>query len=359
MFVLLKGAACWAIQAALKNNMDDIAKKNFLCIIKVLGTGKFALMWKHIYPHHKKNKFAQCINPICTMILLDGKIASAHFKVKIQEEVQQIIAAGGKPPHLAAILVGSDGASETYVANKIKTCHEVGFQSTLVRLDPTVSQQTLLDKIQELNTDDNIDGYIVQMPLPKHIDESEITNAINPAKDVDGFCATNVGRIMLEQPGFVSATPKGIMMMIDYFNIPTAGKHCVVIGRSNIVGGPMSILMSRKTNPGNCTVTLCHSATQNLTHFTLQADIVIAAMGKPQFLKADMIKTGAIVIDVGITRITSTQTKSGFKIVGDVDFDDVSKKCSYITPVPGGVGLMTIVGLLQNTLLAAKKSFVY
>jgi methylenetetrahydrofolate dehydrogenase (NADP+)/methenyltetrahydrofolate cyclohydrolase len=293
------------------------------------------------------------------MVLLDGKVASAHFKKMIANEVQQIKAEGGKTPHLAAVLVGSDGASETYVSNKVRTCIEVGFESTLIRFDTRITQQALLDKINQLNNDVAIDGYIIQMPLPDHIDEKTITNAINPAKDVDGFCATNVGRMMLEQPGFVSATPKGILMLLDFYKVQTEGLHCVVIGRSNIVGGPMSILMSRKTQPGNCTVTLCHSATHNLTHHTLQADIIIAAMGKPQFLKAAMVKPGAIVIDVGITRIDSALTKSGFKIVGDVDFEDVSNKCSYISPVPGGVGLMTVIGLLQNTLLAAKKAYSY
>lgn len=293
------------------------------------------------------------------MNLLDGKVASANFKTKISEEVAAMVASGKRKPHLAAILVGNDGASETYVASKVKTCHEVGFESSLIRMDANVTEAELLAKIAELNADDGLDGFIVQMPLPHHIDEKKVTDAISPAKDVDGFHPVNVGRIMLQQPCFVSATPKGILMLLDFYKIETSGKHCVVIGRSNIVGGPMSILMSRKAYPGNCTVTLCHSATKNLADYTLQADIIIAALGKPGFLKADMVKEGAVVVDVGITRVTSDKTKSGFKIIGDVDFDNVAPKCSYITPVPGGVGLMTIMGLLQNTLIAAKKEVTF
>ncbi|MEO8148196.1 MAG: tetrahydrofolate dehydrogenase/cyclohydrolase catalytic domain-containing protein [Bacteroidia bacterium] len=293
------------------------------------------------------------------MILLDGKQTSAIFKKKISEEVAAMKAAGKRAPHLAAVLVGNDGASETYVASKERNCKDVGFDSTLLRFDSTISEKDLLDKINELNNDDRIDGFIVQLPLPKHIDEKKITDAVRPSKDVDGFHPVNVGRMQLQQPCFVSATPKGIMMLLEHYKIETNGKHCVVIGRSNIVGSPMSVLLSRKSYPGNCTVTLCHSATKDLSYFTRQADIIIAALGKPQFLKKDMVKEGVVIIDVGITRTESSSTKSGYKIVGDVDFDDVAPKCSYITPVPGGVGLMTIIGLLQNTLIAAKKEILF
>ena len=290
------------------------------------------------------------------MILLDGKATAAEYKTKIMEEVKAMKANGKRAPHLAAVLVGNDGASETYVASKERNCKDVGFDSTLIKMDASVSEQVLLNKIYELNNDDGIDGFIVQLPLPKHIDEKKIVNAINPLKDVDGFSPVNVGKMQLQEPCFISATPKGIMMLLEHYKIETEGKHCVVIGRSNIVGSPMSVLLSRKTYPGNCTVTLCHSATRDLSYYTKQADIIVAALGKPQFLKASMVKEGAVVIDVGITRMASDKTKSGFKIVGDVDFDDVAPKCSYITPVPGGVGLMTIIGLLQNTLIAAKGS---
>lgn len=293
------------------------------------------------------------------MILLDGKLASANFKKKISEEVAAIKAAGKRAPHLAALLVGTDGASETYVASKERNCKEVGFDSTVLKYDASMSETDLLQKINELNNDDSIDGFIVQLPLPKHIDEKKVTEAILPSKDVDGFHPVNVGRMQLQQPCFISATPKGIMMLLEYYKIETDGKHCVVIGRSNIVGSPMSVLLSRKSYPGNCTVTLCHSASKDLSYFTKQADIIVAALGKPQFLKADMIKEGAVIVDVGITRVTSTNTKSGFKIVGDVDFDDVANKSSHITPVPGGVGLMTIIGLLQNTLIASKKEIKF
>jgi methylenetetrahydrofolate dehydrogenase (NADP+)/methenyltetrahydrofolate cyclohydrolase len=284
------------------------------------------------------------------MQLLDGKLVANTLLEKIKQSVDQRTANHQKAPHLAAILVGEDPASQTYVAAKVKTCKELGFDSTLIRLDATTSQEDLLQHIKELNGNEDIDGILVQLPLPKHIEENAIINAIAPEKDVDGFHPVNVGKMVIGQPTFVSATPNGIMLMLDHYNIDTAGKHCVVIGRSNIVGTPMSILLSRNTNPGNCTVTLCHSRTTNLKELCLQADIIVAAIGKPHYLTADMVKEGAIVIDVGINRIPDASKKSGFRLVGDVDFDNVAPKCSYITPVPGGVGKMTICALMNNTL---------
>ncbi len=256
---------------------------------------------------------------------------------------------------MAAILIGNDGASETYVAAKVKACEKVGFKSTLVRLPATIDEKDLLAKIKELNNDSDIDGYIVQLPLPKHINEHKIIEAIAPEKDVDGFHPQNVGRMALNLPTYIPATPYGIIQLLERYNIETTGKHCVVVGRSNIVGSPMSILMARNANPGNCTVTLTHSKTQNLKEMVLQGDIVVAAIGRKNFVTADMVKPGAIIIDVGINRETSTETKSGYKLYGDVDFENVAPKSSWITPVPGGVGLMTIVGLLKNTLASAKK----
>ena len=291
------------------------------------------------------------------MQLLDGKKLASEIKKEIAEEVKQLKYSGKKVPHLAAILVGEDGASQTYVNSKVKSCEEVGFKSTLIRLKKDITQNELITQINLLNNDDSVDGFIVQLPLPKHIDEEKIILAIAPEKDVDGFHPTNVGRMTLNIPSYVSATPKGILDMLNRYNIETEGKHCVVIGRSNIVGLPMSLLMQRRSKPGNCTVTICHSKTNDLSKYTLQADIVIAALGKPKFLTADMIKKGAVVIDVGITRVEDATTKSGFKLSGDVDFENVNKKCSYISPVPGGVGLMTVVSLLQNTLSAAKEEF--
>ena len=291
------------------------------------------------------------------MQLLDGKKLSAEIKKEIATEVKKMVMSGKKAPHLAAILVGNDGASQTYVASKVKSCEEVGFKSSLIRLKSDITQNELITQINLLNNDDSIDGFIVQLPLPKHIDEEKIILAIAPEKDVDGFHPMNVGRMTLNLPSYVSATPKGILEMLNRYNIETEGKHCVVIGRSNIVGLPMSLLMQRRSKPGNCTVTLCHSKTNDLAKHTLQADIVIAALGKPKFLTADMIKKGAVVIDVGITRVEDNTTKSGYKLLGDVDFETVSKKCSYISPVPGGVGLMTVASLLQNTLSAAKEEF--
>jgi methylenetetrahydrofolate dehydrogenase (NADP+)/methenyltetrahydrofolate cyclohydrolase len=291
------------------------------------------------------------------MQLLDGKKLASEIKQEIAEEVKKLKLSGKKTPHLAAILVGNDGASQTYVNSKVKSCEEVGFKSTLIRLKEDITQNELITQINLLNNDDSIDGFIVQLPLPKHIDEEKIILAIAPEKDVDGFHPMNVGRMTLNIPSYVSATPKGILEMLNRYNIETEGKHCVVIGRSNIVGLPMSLLMQRRTTPGNCTVTLCHSKTNDLHKHTLEADIIIAALGKPKFLTADMVKKGAVVIDVGITRIEDKTTKSGYKLLGDVDFENVSKKCSYISPVPGGVGLMTVASLLQNTLSAAKEDF--
>jgi methylenetetrahydrofolate dehydrogenase (NADP+)/methenyltetrahydrofolate cyclohydrolase len=287
--------------------------------------------------------------------LINGKEVSEKVLEQIRQEVIQLKQAGKKTPHLAAVLVGNDPASMAYVNSKIKTCERVGVTSTLVKLETDVTEQTLLSKIEELNNDIDVDGYIVQLPLPKHIAEQKIIEAIKPSKDVDGFHPVNIGKLVLNLPTYISATPYGIIQLLEYYKIPTQGKHCVVIGRSNIVGRPMSILMAKNTQYANCTVTLCHSKTENLKQYTLAADIIIAAIGKPNYVTADMVKQGATVIDVGINRIPSTETKSGFKLVGDVLFDEVAPKCAYITPVPGGVGLMTIASLLKNTLLAAKK----
>ncbi|WP_028527049.1 bifunctional methylenetetrahydrofolate dehydrogenase/methenyltetrahydrofolate cyclohydrolase FolD [Runella limosa] len=290
------------------------------------------------------------------MQLLDGKALSAQVKAEIKIEVDKIKAEGGKTPHLAAILVGNNGASETYVASKIKSCEEVGFKSTLVRLPETTSEAELLTHIDALNNDADIDGFIVQLPLPSHISENTVMEAVAPEKDVDGFHPINVGRMCKGLPAYISATPFGILEMLKRYNIDTAGKHCVVVGRSQIVGLPMSILMQRNTAPGNATVTICHSRTHNLKEVCQSADILIAALGRPEFITADYVKEGAVVIDVGITRVVDESKKSGFAIKGDVKFDEVAPKSSYITPVPGGVGLMTICGLMTNTLLASKKA---
>jgi len=289
------------------------------------------------------------------MILIDGKKISQELQSEIAVEVKELIANGNKQPHLAAILVGDDPASQTYVNSKVKACDNVGFKSTLVRFESSVTEQTLLAKIEELNNNDDIDGYIIQLPLPRHISEQKMIEAIHPNKDVDGFHPVNVGRLVLNLPTYISATPFGIIQLLERYDIPTDGKHCVVIGRSHIVGSPMSILMSKNTTVGNCTVTLCHSHTKNLKEHTLNADIIIAAIGKPNFLTADMVKQGAVIIDVGINRVDDTSLTKGFKLVGDVSFAEVSEKASYITPVPGGVGPMTIASLLKNTLIAAKK----
>lgn len=291
------------------------------------------------------------------MILIDGKKISLELQSEIAQEVKDLIAKGKKQPHLAAILVGDDPASQTYVKSKVKACENVGFKSTLVQFEANVSEHQLLSKIDELNNNEDIDGYIVQLPLPRHISEQKIIEGIKPSKDVDGFHPINVGRLVLNLPTYVSATPFGIVTLLERYNIPTEGKHCVVIGRSNIVGSPMSILMAKNTNLANCTVTLCHSKTKDLKEHTLQADIIIAAIGRPNFVTADMVKEGAVVIDVGINRVDDDTKKSGFKLVGDVQFEEVSKKAGYITPVPGGVGPMTIASLLKNTLIAAKREF--
>lgn len=288
------------------------------------------------------------------MQLIDGKKVASEIKQEIAREVAQMKADTGKSPHLAAILVGHDGASETYVAGKVKSCEEVGFKSTLIRYEDDIPEEALLDTVHRLNEDPDIDGFIVQLPLPAHISEHRVIQAINPDKDVDGFHPVNLGRMVLGLPCFVSATPAGIIELIRRYEIPTAGKHCVVVGRSNIVGKPISILMSLKNYPGDSTVTVCHSRTKNLAEIVRSADIIVAALGKPEFVTADMVKEGAVVIDVGITRIPSAHTKSGFRLVGDVKFDEVAPRCSYITPVPGGVGVMTVVSLLKNTLMAAK-----
>ena len=293
------------------------------------------------------------------MVLLDGKKLSTEIKAEIAAEVVALKAKGHKVPHLAAILVGNSGASESYVAGKIKSCAEVGFNSSLFRFDETVSEKTLLDKINAINNDDDIDGFIVQLPLPKHINVQKVTESILPSKDVDGFHPINVGRVMQNIPAFLPATPFGIIQMIERYKIETSGKHCVVLGRSNIVGLPMSMLMVRNTYPGNCTVTVCHSKTKDIKEVIASADIIIAAIGHPKFVTKDMVKEGAAIIDVGITRVPSDKTKSGYKVTGDVDFENVADKCSYISPVPGGVGLMTIVGLLKNTLKAAKKEIQF
>jgi len=289
------------------------------------------------------------------MILIDGKIISAQIKSEIAEEVNRILNDGGKRPHLAVVIIGHDGGSETYVANKIRTCEELGFASTLIRYEDDVTESELLETISKLNNNQDIDGFIVQLPLPKHISERKIIEAIDYRKDVDGFHPINVGRMMIGLPCFVSATPAGIVELLRRYNIETVGKNCVVLGRSNIVGKPIAALLMQKSYPGDCTVTVCHSRTVNIEKYCREADIIIAALGVPEFLKGDMVKEGAVVIDVGTTRVPSTETKSGFRLKGDVLFDEVAPKCSYISPVPGGVGLMTIVSLMKNTLLAAKK----
>lgn len=289
------------------------------------------------------------------MQIIDGKAVAAAIKKEIAAEVENIIANGGKRPHLAAILVGHDGGSETYVANKVKACEECGFTSTLIRYEADVTENELLAKVDELNNDNDVDGFIVQLPLPKHIDEQKITEAIDYRKDVDGFHPVNAGRLAIGLPCFLSATPNGIMELLARYNIDTKGKKCVVLGRSNIVGKPMANLMMQKQIPGDATVTVCHSHTENIAEECRRADIIIAALGQPHFLKADMVKEGAVVIDVGTTRVPDATRKSGFRLCGDVDYENVAPKCSYITPVPGGVGPMTIVSLMKNTLLAGKR----
>ncbi len=289
------------------------------------------------------------------MILLDGKKVANDVRKEISEQVSFLLKKGYKRPHLAAILVGNDGASQTYVNAKVKACKEVNFQSTLIRLDESISESELLNEVKKLNDDSSVDGLIVQLPLPNHIEEAKVTQAISPNKDVDGFHPINIGRMVLDLPSYLPATPAGIIEILSRYNINCAGKHCVVIGRSHIVGSPISILMAKNTSIGNCTVTLVHSRTKKLQEITKMADILIVAIGKKNFVTEDMVKDGVCVIDVGINRIKSNQTKSGWKLIGDVDFNKVKNKCSYITPVPGGVGPMTIAMLLNNTLNSAKK----
>ncbi|HAO62913.1 MAG: bifunctional methylenetetrahydrofolate dehydrogenase/methenyltetrahydrofolate cyclohydrolase FolD [Sodaliphilus sp.] len=288
------------------------------------------------------------------MVIIDGKETAMEIKQEIAKEVKRMMAAGEKQPHLAAILVGHDGGSETYVANKVKACDECGFKSTLIRFEDDITEDELLQAIDKLNHNDDVDGFIVQLPLPRHIDEQKVIEAIDYKKDVDGFHPINVGRMSIGLPCFRSATPQGILALLERYGIETSGKHCVVLGRSNIVGKPVAQMLLQKDNPGNCTVTVCHSATEDLPRQCRRADILIAAIGQPHFVKADMVKKGAVVIDVGTTRLPSTKTKSGFKLYGDVDFDEVAPLCSFITPVPGGVGPMTICALMKNTLLAAQ-----
>lgn len=288
------------------------------------------------------------------MVIIDGKETAMEIKQEIAKEVKRMMAAGEKQPHLAAILVGHDGGSETYVANKVKACDECGFKSTLIRFEDDVTEDELLQAIDKLNHNDDVDGFIVQLPLPRHIDEQKVIEAIDYKKDVDGFHPINVGRMSIGLPCFRSATPQGILALLERYGIETSGKHCVVLGRSNIVGKPVAQMLLQKDNPGNCTVTVCHSATEDLPRQCRRADILIAAIGQPHFVKADMVKKGAVVIDVGTTRLPSTKTKSGFKLYGDVDFNEVAPLCSFITPVPGGVGPMTICALMKNTLLAAQ-----
>lgn len=289
------------------------------------------------------------------MKLLDGKYVSEKIKIEIAEQAAAVLAKRGRKPHLVAVLVGHDGGSETYVASKMRNCEAVGFKSSLIRYEDDVTEEDLLVKVAELNADADIDGIIVQLPLPKHIDPEKVTEKIDHRKDVDGFHPINLGRMQRNLPSFIPATPYGITLMLKEYNIETSGKHCVVVGRSNIVGSPISILMARNTYPGNCTVTICHSRTPDIKNFTLQADILIVAIGKKNFITADMVKDGVVVIDVGMNRESSAVTKSGYKLYGDVDFEGVSQKASWITPVPGGVGLMTIIGLLKNTLASANK----
>ena len=289
------------------------------------------------------------------MQIIDGNKISKIIKAEIAQNVSELVAQGRRRPCLAAILVGHDGGSETYVSNKVKACKECGFESRLIRFDNDVSEQKLLEAVHTLNNDETVDGFIVQLPLPKHIDEQKIIEAINPEKDVDGFHPLNVGRMTIGLPSFIPATPMGIIELIERYNIETSGKHCVILGRSNIVGKPTAILMMRKAKYGNCTVTVCHSATPDLKEIALGADILIAAMGKPGFVTADMVKDGAVVIDVGTTLVKDDTHPRGFRLCGDVDFENVAPKCSFITPVPGGVGPMTIVSLMKNTLIAATK----
>jgi methylenetetrahydrofolate dehydrogenase (NADP+) / methenyltetrahydrofolate cyclohydrolase len=288
------------------------------------------------------------------MQILDGVAVSTQIKEQLKQEVIELKSRGISAPHLAAVLIGNNPASEAYVGSKVKTCHELGFESTLLRFESDITEQALLREVMRLNDDKNINGILVQLPLPKHISENAVIETIDPLKDVDGFHPVSQGKMLLGLPAFLPATPYGILLMLSHYGIDLTGQHCVVVGRSNIVGTPMSVLLSRNSNPGNATVTLCHSKTKNLKELTLQADVIVAAIGRPGFITADMVKTGAVVIDVGINRIEDVSRKSGYRLVGDVDFDSVAPKCSFITPVPKGVGPMTICGLMKNTLEAAK-----
>jgi methylenetetrahydrofolate dehydrogenase (NADP+) / methenyltetrahydrofolate cyclohydrolase len=289
------------------------------------------------------------------MQVLDGNLVSQATKDELKIKVAQLVVEGKKIPHLAAVLVGTNGASETYVGSKVRTCEEIGYKSTLVRLDEDISENKLLGLIEDLNNDPDIDGILVQLPLPKHISDEKVINTIDPAKDVDGFHPVSVGRMVQGLSTFIPATPHGVMLMLEHYKVDTKGKHAVVIGRSNIVGRPMSVLLSANTNPGNCTVTICHSHTKNLKELCLSADIIVAALGRPEFVTSDMVKEGAVVIDVGITRVEDSTKKKGYSIKGDVKFDEVSPKCSFITPVPGGVGPMTIAALMKNTYRACQE----
>lgn len=290
------------------------------------------------------------------MKILDGKLASQAIKEELKITVAQRVIEGKKAPHLAAILIGNNGASETYVAAKVKACEEIGFKSTLIRMEDTISEFKLLEKIEELNHDTDVDGILVQLPLPRHISDKKVINAINPDKDVDGFHPVNVGKMVEGIPTYLPATPYGILLLLEHYKIDTKGKHAIVLGRSNIVGRPISILLSGQGNPGNCTVTICHSQTRNIQDICLQGDIIVAAIGIPDFVKADMVREGAVVVDVGITRVADPSRKSGFRLKGDVDYDAVAPKCSWITPVPGGVGPMTIAALMKNTFRSCESS---
>src|SRR5258706_2868332 len=293
---------------------------------------------------------------VCAMQILDGKKAAQAIKDELKITVAQRVVEGKKNPHLAAILVGNSGASETYVAAKVKACEETGFKSTLIRLEDSISENRLLDKIADLSHDPDVDGILVQLPLPRHISSKKVINTIDPDKDVDGFHPVSVGKMVEGLPTFIPATPYGIMLLLDYYKIETKGKHAIVLGRSNIVGRPISILLSGQTNPGNCTVTICHSQTKNINELCLQGDIIVAAIGIPEFVKADMVKEGTVVIDVGITRIEDASKKSGFRLKGDVDYENVSPKCSWITPVPGAVGPMTIAALMKHTFMSCAEN---
>lgn len=304
--------------------------------------------------HLLKSKNQLITELVCIMQIIDGKATAAAIKKEIAEEVAEIVKAGGRPPHLAAVIVGHDGGSESYMANKTKSCAECGFKSSLFRYDTDITEDELLAEIKRLNEDPDVDGYIIQLPLPAHIDSQKITEAVDYRKDVDGFHPINVGRMSIGLPAFKPATPSGIVELLKRYGIETKGKHAVVLGRSNIVGKPIAMMLMQKANPGDCTVTVCHSSTPNIKEECLRADIIISALGKPGFVTADMVKPGAVVIDVGTTRVPDATRKSGFRLCGDVDYENVAPKCSFITPVPGGVGPMTICSLLRNTLLASK-----